>query len=259
MKPLPLKCLILEDESLAQNYILALIEESEYLCHVATFDNVRAGRDFLKENNIDVIFLDLELSGNLSGIDLLDIFENKTDIPSIIISSGVRELIVDAVEFNKLIIGYLTKPFGKNKFHKLIEDNLEVLRATKNFKSTDNTLEQNLNEYLFWHTFDRKNGAIDVRINHKDIGYITVDGNYATFVLLNKERIVVQMSLVNIEKAIPQPFRYRINRDCILCNPACIERYVKIDRELMLHDGKSLGVGDIFRLGLKGYLDGFVS
>ena len=260
MKALPLNCLVVEDRKEEQIHILSIIEESEYLKCMQIFDNIDTTKEFLrKNNNIDVIFLDLELSGRFTGVDLLYMFEGKNDIPSIIICSSERELLLESIEYNEIITGYLKKPFGKEKFNKLIESNLDKLRAVKKFGDTHSeSSNSTLKNFHFWHTFSDKEGAVDVRIAHKDIAYISVFGNYSTFILLNKERIDVQISLKKIEEIIPANLYYRISKDKLLCNPACVEKYNSNNRELAFHNNLSVSVGESYHRGLRAYLEAYI-
>ncbi len=256
---LPLNCIIVEDEILAQNHLQDLIEAHDALTHLATFDNIDDTRNFLRKHKVDIIFLDLEVSGRKTGIDLLYMQEDRSYSPAIFICSGQRDKIVEATDYNNIIINYLKKPFGKEKFDTALNKYIESLHFGNEMKEEKKEEIPAIKEkeYHFWYNYNHKSGGVDVKVFHKDIAYISVDGNYSTLVLLTGEMVLVQMSLKNIEEIIPSCFCYRISRDCLLCNPVCVKKYTRNDDALLLEDDKSVNVGDIYKRGLRAYVEAY--
>ncbi len=254
-----LNCIIVEDQIEAQQHLKELIVQHEVLTLIAAFDNIDETISFIDENQVDVIFLDLEVSGRKTGVDLLFMLKHRGNKPAIFICSGVRELIIDAIDYNSLITDYLKKPFSPKKFNTAINNYLE--KTTTKMDETNNSAAvetiQTIKEYHFWYNHNHKYGGIDVKVFHKDIAYISVSGNYSTLVLLTGEMILVQMSLKSIEEIIPSCFCYRISRDCLLCNPVCVKKYTRNDRDLLLHKNTRVVVGDSYHRGLRAYVDAY--
>jgi DNA-binding LytR/AlgR family response regulator len=72
-------------------------------------------RESLEKNDVDVIFLDVEMPG-MSGLELLGILTKK---PQIVLVTGKKEYAVDAFEHD--VIDYLVKPFLYSRFLKAVE------------------------------------------------------------------------------------------------------------------------------------------
>ncbi len=65
-----IKCLIIDDEPLAINVIKNYIEQIEELEFINSFSNPIEGLNFLKNNSVDVIFLDINMPV-LDGINFI--------------------------------------------------------------------------------------------------------------------------------------------------------------------------------------------
>ncbi len=252
MKKLPLRCLIIEDEKEQQDYMKSLIESMpETLCFSNACDNINDTIPFLRENEIDIIFLDLELSGNKSGLDFLFMIEERTEKPAIIITSGVKELIVEAVDYHLLIKGFLRKPFGEEKFQQLI---LELLPALQR-EEKQAEIVNDANTFSFWRT-TIKDETMEVRINYEQIKYISVDENISTFHLENGNSIDVWKSLAEILAIIPSKYVCQIRRNCILGNKRFVDKFHVSDKNLILTGvQKPLMIGDTYWRNLKAYLE----
>ncbi|KAF2340363.1 LytR/AlgR family response regulator transcription factor [Flavobacterium tistrianum] len=99
-----IKCLIIDDEPLAINVIKNYIEQIEDLELVNTFSNSIEGLNFLKNNTIDVIFLDINMPV-LDGINFIKSLENP---PLLIITSAYDQFAIETYELD--VLDYLVKP-----------------------------------------------------------------------------------------------------------------------------------------------------
>ena len=86
-----IKCLIIDDEPLAINVIKNYIEQIEDLELINTFSNSIEGLNFLKNNTIDVIFLDINMPV-LDGINFIKSLENP---PLLIITSAYDQFAIE--------------------------------------------------------------------------------------------------------------------------------------------------------------------
>ena len=77
-----IKSLIIDDEPLAINLIKNYLDQINNIEIVNTFNNAIDGLNFLKENTIDLIFLDINMP-ILNGINFIKALENKLSITSI--------------------------------------------------------------------------------------------------------------------------------------------------------------------------------
>lgn len=101
-----LRCIIVEDETSAAQKLESFIDRIEHLQLLHSFNDVTKAYNWLSQNTIDLIFLDLHL-GELSGFDLL---KNLTYTPAVIITTAFSEHAVQSYLYH--INAYLLKPFS---------------------------------------------------------------------------------------------------------------------------------------------------
>lgn len=120
------KCLIIDDEPLAINIIKNYLEKIEDFEIVETFNNAIDGLNFLKNNKVDAIFLDINMPV-LDGINFIKSLDNP---PLLIITSAYDEFAIETYELD--VLDYLVKPIEFPRFMKSlnkITKRLETITA----------------------------------------------------------------------------------------------------------------------------------
>ncbi len=144
-------CIIVEDEPLALERTREYALRLPFLNLRATFDNALDALTFLKTNEVELIFLDINL-GEVSGIRLL---ETSAITGQVILTTAYQEYALKG--FDLKVADYLLKPFTFERFVQAVErvrDNLPKKQAlTPNsliFVKVENRLEKvSLREILF--------------------------------------------------------------------------------------------------------------
>ncbi len=108
------KCLIIDDEPLAINVISNYLQKIEDYQLVDTFNNAIDALNFLKNNAVDVIFLDINMP-ILDGISFIKSLEKP---PLLIITSAYHEYAVETYELD--VLDYLVKPIEFPRFMKAL-------------------------------------------------------------------------------------------------------------------------------------------
>jgi len=160
-------CIIIEDEPLALEKTKVFVNKVPFLQLCATFDNALNGLAYLKNNKVDVLFLDINMD-ELSGIELL---ESSKINSQVIITTAYQEYALKGYELR--ITDYLLKPFTFNRFLQAVnkaQENLSQRIADKQldfiFIKTENRLEkimvndilyiEGMRDYLRIHTVNKK-------------------------------------------------------------------------------------------------------
>ena len=160
-------CIIIEDEPLALEKTKVFVNKVPFLQLSATFDNALNGLAYLKNNKVDVLFLDINMD-ELSGIELL---ESSKINSQVIITTAYQEYALKGYELQ--ITDYLLKPFTFNRFLQAVNkahENLSQRIADKQldfiFVKTENRLEkitindilyiEGMRDYLRIHTVNKK-------------------------------------------------------------------------------------------------------
>ncbi|MCH4553865.1 MULTISPECIES: LytR/AlgR family response regulator transcription factor [Aestuariibaculum] len=120
-----IKCLIIDDEPLAVNVIKNYLEQIDNYEIAETFNNAIDGLNFLKNNNVDVIFLDINMPV-LDGINFIKSLENP---PLIIITSAYDEYALETYELD--VLDYLVKPIEMPRFMKTLNKITKRLENAK--------------------------------------------------------------------------------------------------------------------------------
>jgi len=132
------KCLIIDDEPLAINIIKNYLEQIENFEVINTFSNAINALNYLKNNTVDVIFLDI----NMPVLDGINFIKSLETPPLIIITSAYDEFAMETYELD--VLDYLIKPIEFPRFMKALN---KVNRRLQNNKAlTDTTSEH---PYIF--------------------------------------------------------------------------------------------------------------
>lgn len=144
-------CIIIEDEPLALERTTGFVEKTPFLKLLGTFDNALEGLTFLKSNEVNLLFLDINMD-ELTGIELLKSSQLNCEV---IITTAYSEYALTGYELN--ITDYLLKPFSYERFLQAvnkIHDNKAVhsneINSKYIFVKTENRLEKvNIDDILF--------------------------------------------------------------------------------------------------------------
>jgi two-component system LytT family response regulator len=110
-----MNCIAVDDEILALKKIKRYAEKVDYLNLLGTFDNALSTFSFLRENRVDLIFLDIQMD-EFTGIQLL---ETIKDPPHVILTTAFDEYALKAYELD--VMDYLLKPIPFERFIKAVE------------------------------------------------------------------------------------------------------------------------------------------
>jgi two-component system, LytTR family, response regulator len=110
-----MNCIAVDDEVLALKKIKRYAEKIDYLNLLGTFDNALSTFSFLRENHVDLIFLDIQMD-EFTGIQLL---ETIKDPPYVILTTAFDEYALKAYELD--VMDYLLKPIPFERFVKAVE------------------------------------------------------------------------------------------------------------------------------------------
>jgi two-component system catabolic regulation response regulator CreB len=124
--------LIVEDDRTIAESIAFILEQDSFSCQ--WFDNGRDTLDYIENNEVDLMLLDVGLP-DMSGFDVLRKVRIKSDLPVIIISARDDEsdqvLGLEGLGAN----GYITKPFSPRLVVAHVRSQLRRDRTDKNPKS----------------------------------------------------------------------------------------------------------------------------
>ena len=160
-----IRCIIIEDQPPAQRVLQKYIGEMKSLDLRATFADAIKAMDYLKTEEVDLIFLDIHLP-KISGIDFLKALNNK---PHVILTTAFSEYALESYEYH--VLDYLLKPFSFERFVMAVS---KVPTPNVHKSSLEKELERKaLPEVIFI-----KSGYEHLKIAVDDILYIQSEADY---------------------------------------------------------------------------------
>jgi len=181
-----IKYLIIDDEHIAHDIIKGycdILSNMQLKKHC--YDAFEA-LDYLRENQVDLIFLDLNMP-KLKGFDFLKTLPNP---PKVIVTTAYKEYALEGYELE--ITDYLLKPFSFERFLKAVNKAFQFKDRTS---STKQQIEKPKSGYIFLHS-DKK--YFQVKLS--DILYVEAAGNYSKVVLKDKNILVREKISEMLEK-----------------------------------------------------------
>ncbi len=178
------KCIVVEDEPLAMERARGMINKLPYLELVAEFDNALEAIGYLKSNQVDILFLDINMD-ELSGIQLLETVNVEAQV---IITTAYDQYALKGFELS--VTDYLLKPYTLERFIQAVEKARANVPEQKNylFVKTENRLEKvNLEDILFIE------GMRDYRRIHTTSGKIMTLQSFTEFEKLLPPKVVCRV------------------------------------------------------------------
>ncbi|HCO68963.1 MAG TPA: DNA-binding response regulator, partial [Dysgonomonas sp.] len=110
-----MKCIIVDDEPIAREGLEVLINKFPELNLMGSFDSADSASDFIKNNSVDLVFLDIEMPG-INGLEFARTIPKET---LVIFITAYSEYALDSYEVDAL--DYLVKPIEQARFKKAVE------------------------------------------------------------------------------------------------------------------------------------------
>ncbi len=229
-----ISCIAVDDEPKALEVIEIHASKIPGIQMVGSFVKPQQALDFLKNNYVDLILLDINMPV-ISGLEFIDRLEFK---PHIILTTAYSEYALDG--YNYEVIDYLLKPIELDRLYKAIQK-VEKLVQLKAVQS-----DSLLGKFIFI-----KDGYKQVKLKIEDILYIQGEGNYLNICSLTG-KVMARMTFQQILGKLPQNVFFRSHNSYVvnLCHIDKIE-----DNHIFIQDNKS-PIGDRYKDELLKYING---
>jgi len=215
-----INCLVVDDEPLAAGLLEKHIQQFSQLNLVGSCWNAIQAFEMLKQESIDLIFLDIQMPG-LNGIEFVRSLQNP---PGIIFTTAYRDYAVESYELD--VVDYLLKPITINRFFKSINKYLTKLEQAKpNVVSQVTPKQETTEEAFIYVNTNRKH----VKIAFHKISYVESLKDYIC-IHLGQEQVITKDKISEFEQKLPSYF-LRIHRSFII-NTKKITAYTAHDIEM---------------------------
>jgi len=192
-------CIIVDDEPLAIEVIKTHLIKTGLFNIIAECSNANEAFQVIKMNEVDLMFLDIQMPG-LKGTDFLKCLNNP---PKVILTTAFREYAIEGFDLN--VVDYLLKPIAFERFVKAVDKFLDIVAKTHDSQTDNQYIYLNINKKIH-------------KINVSEIIYAESIKDYVTIHTLT-EKIVAKHTLSSLGDMLPDCEFVRVHRSFIVSIP----------------------------------------
>ena len=193
---------MVDDEPLAIEVLEKHIETVDQLEVVGRCSNAFKAMEFLQENPVDLMFLDIQMP-KLNGTSFVGTLQHP---PKIIFTTAYKEFAIDAFELDA--VDYLLKPISLERFLRAVN---KLTKTT--FTHPDETpVIPEVNTGFIYFRADRKM----IKLFYDEILYIESIKDYIKIFREGNSPLLVKQSITSTEEMLPPHLFLRIHRSFIV-------------------------------------------
>ncbi len=192
-----------DDEPLALEKMTHFIERIPYLELKGAYDNGFDAMNFLRQEEVDLMFLDIQMD-ELTGIQLLEVLSQR---PKIILTTAYDQYAIRGYELD--VSDYLLKPISFQRFLMAVEKVYNALTSQQG-NNTGSQPKEEKNPYILVRSEYRLQ-----KVFLGDILYIEGMKDYSR-IFTTENRIMTLQNLKKIEEALPTPPFFRVHKSYII-------------------------------------------
>jgi two-component system, LytTR family, response regulator len=236
-----LNCLIVEDEPLARNLLVDYVRKVPYLNLIEAHSSPLAALDVLHKNEIDILFLDIQMP-EITGITLLKILQKK---PLVILTTAYSEYALESYELD--VVDYLLKPITFDRFLRAVDKASQRLSSSQPQQAVENTKTpaEPIQAFVFV-----KDGTKLVKVRWDDILYVEGLKDYVT-IYTRQGKVVTLQRLKALETQLPAHRFIRIHHSYIVA----LEGIDAVHKDKVQVGNTYLPISDTYRKPFKEFID----
>jgi DNA-binding LytR/AlgR family response regulator len=223
-----LSCVIIDDEPLGINVLKQYISKTPFLELKGEFTNPIEALEYLQNQSVDLVFLDIEME-ELTGLQFLQMIPSEIFV---IIVSAYSQYAIDGYQYD--VVGYLLKPVVYEKFYALAQkvSRLKLEKRTSEIPEVTSSFSK----YIFI-----KDDNVMVRVDTSDILYVEGMRNYLS-IQTSTKKYVTYSSMKSIEDLLSPDLFFRIQKSFIVA----LDKIDKIERNRVYIKDKIIPVGETY-------------
>jgi len=182
---------------LAQQVIQNHLEKIDSFELVGVCSNAPEAKEVLNKQDVDLIFLDIQLPG-MTGLNFLRSLPRP---PLIVLTTAYAEYALESYELN--VVDYLLKPVSFERFSKAVNKIIDALVPLKDKQDTASD-----------HIFIKSNGKF-FRVNFSDIHFIEAMKDYLK-IHTSDHTLITHQTMNDIERVLPFKQFIRVHKSYIV-------------------------------------------
>jgi DNA-binding LytR/AlgR family response regulator len=228
-----MRCIAIDDEKWALDLLADNIRHVPYLQLMARCKNAREAADILSKEEVDLLFLDVQMPG-LSGLQFI---QTLTNPPLVILVTAYEQYAIEG--FNFSVVDYLLKPVSLERFIKACNKARELFELKNAKRDTPGETSQ--------HLFVNVEYTL-VKIVFGHITYIEGMKDYIRIYLVSSQKpVLTRMSLKAIEEKLPIGKFVRTHKSFIVA----IDKVTSVKRDYICINEAEIPVGESFRSSIQ--------
>lgn len=197
-------CLIADDEPIAREIIEGYCKHLPQLEVVASCTNALEAKAVLEQQQVDILFLDI----NMPVLDGIAFLKTVREPPQVIFTTAYKEYAVNA--FDLAACDYLLKPFSLERFIVAVDKAVGILSRPPAVPGSSAIAEGKEDGY----TFIRIDNKI-YKVLYNDILFAEASGNY-TKIVMKQQTLLPAMTFTAVEQQLPASRFIRVHRSFII-------------------------------------------
>lgn len=229
-----LKCCVIDDEPLASQLIASYIEKTPFMQLVGTYSSAQEAIKTILENQIDLVFLDIEMP-QLNGLEFAKIIPSTTRI---IFTTAYDKYAIQGFKVDAL--DYLLKPVSYEEFLTTANKALRWIDIQKNGVN-----KSSANDYIIVKSEYRL-----IQIPTSEILYIEGLKDYVKIYTADEQKsIMTLMNMKTLEQSLPSSF-IRVHRSFIVNT----NKLKIIERNRIVFGNKYIPISDTYKQVFSDYI-----
>ncbi len=186
-----LRCIIIDDEPIAIEYLKEYVKQMPQLEFVASFNRAADAFDILNSGDVDLMFIDIQMP-EITGLDFIRTLIKR---PAIVVTTAYSEYAIEGFDLN--VTDYLLKPISFERFAQAV---LKVTGTAADSAANISTAPKK--DYMFL-----KRGYKSVKVKYSDISHVEGMKEYVIFYTIDGDKYIKNERMKNIELML-KPYNF---------------------------------------------------
>lgn len=218
------KCIIVDDEPAAHYVLVNYIERNSQLELAGQFHNGIDAMTFLRDNKVDLLFLDIDMP-EITGLELLKILPNP---PKTILTTAHSQYALESYDHG--VIDYLLKPIYFPRFLKAIDRFFSMVSPNE---STEQQIVDSISVKV-------DGFYMDISLNQ--LLYAQSVGNYVK-IITKSRTYLASITTVELQNILPATLFMRIHKSYIIA----LDKIDRIDKDSVIIGTVAIPVGITYK------------
>lgn len=225
-----MNCIIIDDEPLAREAIEMLINQTDNLDLIGSFNSPETATNFIESNTVELIFLDIQMPG-INGIEFARTIPKETFV---IFTTAYSEFATDSYEVDA--IDYLIKPVKLERFQKAVEKAYTYAKLLK-ADYTNNNIEKVADDFFFV--------KADRRIFKVYFNNLLFIQGLKDYVVMHTEnqKIIAAMNIKTIHDQLPKDTFVRVSKSYVIN----VKHIGSVNNNTVYIGSNEIPIGNIYR------------